>query len=313
MDQLSIGRARSERFKGQACVMGRACGLGLLLLTLGCLPLELSAASADPEAESSEGSDDNLNIRGVFDSALPNTLSKYSFKVSLHPHFGDFQRHDSFRIPLDFRYGMTSRLELSLGAESFVDHGFGNKGWGDDYGYSGWHFGAKYHGRFIRDSKWDQIVGFDYSTPAGKVPVDLTDGLEHFRPFMNFARPIEGEAGSRIFWGLGLDLVKDSGFAGTEGENDLMDDSQSFVIGRVWEREQFNFTLETSVATTRLLGSNERDLVTVKPAIIWKVPTRYTFNSKDNWLLGFGVRTEHGHDGFDVSVSVKLKVNLDFD
>ncbi len=306
-------RARPECVEGQVYLASRACIVGLLLLAFGCLPSDSSAASADQEAEPSEGSDDNLNIRGVFDSTLPNTLSKYSFKVSLHPHFGDFQRHDSFRIPLDIRYGLTSRLELSLGAESFVDHGFGDKNWADDYGYSGWHFGAKYHGRFFRDSKWDQIVGFDFSTPAGTVPMDLTDGLEHFRPFMNFARPIEGERGSRVFWGLGLDLVRDSGFAGTERENDLADDSQSFTIGRVWEREQFNFTLETSVATTRLLGSNDRDLVTVKPAIIWKVPKRYTFNSKDNWLLGLGLRTEHGHDGFDVSVSVKLKVNLDFD
>lgn len=324
MDELFMSGASSERWEYQACPRARRGGAGLLhkgvfgfsglvLLTLGCLPQDSIADPADLEGEPAESSDDNLNIRGVFDSTLPNTLRKYAFKVSLHPHFGDFHRHDSFRIPLDIRYGLTSRLEMSLGAESFVDHGFGVKSWGEDYGYSGWHLGAKYHGRFLRDSKWDQIVGFDYSTPAGDVPADLTDGLDHFRSFMNFAKPIPGAGDSRIFWGLGLDFVSESGFAGSEDKNRLMDDSQSFTFGRVWEREKFNFTVETSIATTRLLGSNDRDLITVKPGIIWKVPTRYTFNSKDHWLLGLGVRTEHGHDGFDVSFSVKLKVNLDFD
>lgn len=324
MDQLSIGGASSEvlEFRARERARSGVAGIarkgafgvgGLVLLTLGYLPQDSSAEPAALEGEPVETSDDNLNIRGVFDSALPNTLRKYSFKVSLHPHFGDFHRHDSFRIPLDLRYGLTSRLELTLGAESFVDHGFGEKSWGEDYGYSGWHFGAKYHGRFLQDSKWDQIVGFDYATPAGDVPAELTDGLEHFRPFMNFAKQIPGAGSSRIFWGLGLDLVSDSGFAGSEDKNRLMDHSQSFTIGRVWEREKFNFTLESSVATTRLLGRNDRDLITLKPGIIWKVPRRYTFNSRDNWLLGLGIRAEHGHDGFDVGVSVKLKVNLDFD
>ena len=50
----------------------------------------------------------------------------------------------------------------------------------------------------------------------------------------------------------------------------------------------------------------------LRPAVVWEIPRRYTFNSRGQWLLGFGLRFTEGPDGFDVGASAKVRVNFDF-
>ncbi len=268
--------------------------------------------TADEALAPGRGGDD-VNFRGIFDSPLPGTENRHSLKMTFHPHFGDFHRHDSLRVPIGFKYGLNDRWELSSAVETFVDHGFGDRNWGDDAGLSGFEISSKYRKRFFENYDWDQVVGIEYSTPTGEVPEELTDGFAHFRPFINFARRFERDRSAQYFWGLGLDLVSKTSYRGTNRKNALEDDAQVFTFGAVWERERFNYTLETSFATTRLIGDNARDLIVIKPGFIWKVPRSHTFNSRGNWLLGLGLKAIHGHDGFDIGLSVKVKISLKFD
>ncbi len=116
----------------------------------------------------------------------------------------------------------------------------------------------------------------------------------------------------RVFWGLGLDLVGHTSIPGWLRENALGDNANLFTFGGVWEGERVSYTFETTYGTTRLLGDVDRDLVSVRPGIIWKVPRSYTFNSRGNWVLGLAVRSTHGRDGTDLGLSVKVRINLDF-
>ncbi|EDY83093.1 hypothetical protein VDG1235_2717 [Verrucomicrobiia bacterium DG1235] len=257
-------------------------------------------------------SDDDLRVRGVFDANLPNTEKKYSLKVILHPHFGDLHRKDHLRVPIGLRYGMSEKWEISAEVETYFPHGLGNDTGDSTFGISGYSIGTKLHRGFFPNYNWDQVVGANFFTPASTPPSDVTDGLWHFRPYMNFARYLDHAPRSRVFWGLGLDVAGDSGFEGTFLENAIGDSANTFSAGRVWEGDTLTYTFEATYATSRLIGSNSRDLVTIRPGVIWRVPRSYTFNSRGNWILGTGVKVAHGHEGMDYGISLKLKLNFNF-
>lgn len=259
----------------------------------------------------SEGiGEDELKVNGIFDSILPITAPRNSFRMILHPHLGDFHRHDSIRLPVGMRYGLTDKWEATAEVETFVSHGFGDLAWGEDFGLSGVRIGTRYRGRFFPNYEWDQVSGFDFSFPAWETPEELTDGLSHFRPFMNFARRLEDRPSTLVFWGVGLDLADDTRFSGVHLKNALDDSANNFTLGGVWEHDRYAVTLECNYATTRMLGDEDRDLLTLKPGVIFKVPRGFSDDSRDDWIIGLGLRLDYGEDGLDVGVSAKLRINL---
>ena len=67
------------------------------------------AATASAAEPPSKATDDELRIRGIFDSALPGTERKNSLRLIVHPHFGDLHARDFLRVPLGLRYGVNER------------------------------------------------------------------------------------------------------------------------------------------------------------------------------------------------------------
>ncbi len=272
-------------------------------------------ARCEPDLEQGDigkSSDDDLRIRGVFESILPNTEGKHSFTLTLNPHFGDLHRYSYLRTPLGLRYGLSERLELTSEGEGFFSHGLKNSGFASEAGFSSARVGAKYASNLFPNPDSSEAIGFDYVRPVGNPPDEITDGLEHFRSYINFASSFKNHPEFRFFWGVGLDLVSRISIQGILPENALGDNANQFRLGGVWERDRLSYTFETTFATTRLLGNEERDLITVRPGIIWEVPRKYTFDSRGNWLLGFAVRAAYGLDGLDLGLALKIKINLDF-
>lgn len=280
-------------------------------MALGLISIARGNERAAPD-ESESRSDEDLRIRGIFESILPNTEGKHAFTATLHPHFGDLHRYSYLRVPLGLRYGLSDRLELSVEGEGFFSHGLKNSGFGNETGFSSARLTAKYASNLFPNPDASEAIGFDYERPMGSPPYEITDGLEHFRPYINFASSFRGRPDFRFFWGLGLDLVSGTSIQGIPSKNALGDNANQFRLGGVWEREHVSYTFETTFSTTRLLGSLDRDLITVRPEIIWKVPRKYTFDSQGNWILGFAVRSAYGRDGFDLGVALKIKINLEF-
>jgi len=257
-------------------------------------------------------SDDDLRVRGVFDSNLPNTERKYSLKFVLNPHFGDFHRYNHLRIPMGLRYGMSERWEVQAEVESYIPHGLGNGAEGSETGILGYRFSSKFHEDLFPNYDWDQVVGFDFSSPLAQAPVEITDGLTHFRPYLNFARYSERNPRRRFFWGVGLDIANESKFDGRLRKNAIGESANTFRWGSVWEGDEFTYTFEVVYATSRFLGELDRDRLVVRPGIIWRVPRSHTFNSRGNWILGGALKSSYGRNGFDLGVSLKIKINLDF-
>lgn len=90
-----------------------------VLIKLACgLCLGMGMAAADEPV--TKPTDDDLRIRGVFDSALPRTEKKRLLRLIVHPHLGDLTKRDHIRTALGFRYGITSRWEASIETDAYI-------------------------------------------------------------------------------------------------------------------------------------------------------------------------------------------------
>jgi len=91
--------------------------LGLLALLAG------SRVAAAPNGETT-ATDDDLRIRGIFETALPRTEKKNSLRLIIHPHLGDFTERDHLRTALGVRYGLTENWEATAETDAYFTHGF---------------------------------------------------------------------------------------------------------------------------------------------------------------------------------------------
>jgi len=293
--------------------LGKMIRRALVVVVLG--PIGCAVWAQQPTQGSANGngngepkiSDDELRIRGVFDTALPGVEKKNRLKLIIHPHFGDLHRKDYLRAPIGLRYGLTQRWEVTGEVETYFSHGLGDVPFLHKEGISNYHFNTKYNLGKNLWRGWDTGVGFDYITPAGTPPEDISDGLEH-----RFSRHLESRRDIRVFWGLNYDTVSATGLPVTLDDNELGDDNLSLNAGIVWQRPKLTYTFETTFASTRVVGDLERDVVTIRPGIVWPLPQRYTFKKTGQWLLGMAPRVSFGPDGAVVGVSVKLRGSFDF-
>lgn len=267
--------------------------------------------AADP-ATATKPSDDDLQIKGVFNSVLPRTERKHALRFIVHPHLGDLTKRDHLRTVLGFRYGITTRWEASTETDSYFTHGLKHGAFFADSGFATWRLGTKYQIGDPLTLGWDTSIGVNWQQPIGSPPLDVTDGLRHTAPFLTSSHNLAGAPGWRVFTGFGWDAVTQTTTRGALEKNELGDDSINLTGGFLYERGPVTYALEATYYTTRFTASVNRDVYAVRPSLVWALPPKYTFGAKGKWLLGLGLRLSHGPDGNDIGVNAKLRVNFDF-
>ena len=283
-----------------------------MIMQTACFAVGGAFGQTTPPAGSDTRGDDEIRIRDVFSSHLPNTMARNAFRAAIHPHFGDFDRHDYFRVSNFVRYGATSHLEVSAGVDTYFSHGLGKVALFKDVGVMGVQFGAKLNvgHRILKD--WDASVGFDETIPAGTPPLALTDGLRHFSPYATFSRRLESRPDIRIFWGVGADLVTKTHYQGELEDNQIGDDTMNVSAGFVIDRNMLHYSFETQLATSRLIGDgSDEDALILRPGIIWEIPKWHDHTKRSGWMIGFAGKVSFGPDGTDFGASAKLRLNLD--
>ncbi len=289
------------------CARRHDCRQVILLLAL-LVPAILGAQTP----HSASAFDTALRIQGVFDSNLPDTEPAHALRLTLRPHFGDLHRRDSIRVPLGLRYGISERWEVAAEAESYFAHGIKGLGFFEEVGMSALRFETKYQWRNLPRTGWDAAIGFEYIRPVGDPPIELTDGLEHFMPFVIFAHRLESHPHIRVFWGVGGDFVNKTSIEVPRRLNALGADSHRINGGIIWRARVLTYTFEASAATTRLGNGPERDLYIIRPGVVWQVPSKSAFNRLGYWQVGVGLRYVIGPDSTRFGASVKVRVDYDF-
>lgn len=284
--------------------------LRLVLAAIGCVAI-VARAQEEAKPGTPVATDNDLRIRGVFNSVLPGTETKHALRLNFLPRIGDLVHRDYMRVPLNLRYGLSDDIELSGGVNGYFSHGAGDVNFFREAGLSQVHLGTKIHlGEILADG-WDLSVGADWDRPVGSPPKEVTDAMEHIAPFVSFSHPVHGSPHLRLFGSVTFDEVTQMGFPGRIEKNKLTDDALEFSLGVLRQRGDITYTLETTVATTRVTADVAEETYAIRPGVVWVVPERYTFWAKGKWLLGASVRATYGPDGADVGAGLKLRINID--
>ena len=285
---------------------------GAVLLAAAAASARAAEPAAEQPAAEQTATDDDLRIQGIFNSALPRTERKNSLRLIVHPHLGDFTKYDEIRTELGLRYGISRHWEVLGEFEWYFSHGLKHTAAFSEFGWSRVHFGTKYLLGDRLKLGWETSVGVDYYSVIDHPPVDLTDGLRHLTPYFTLSRQLVDHPAWRVFWGVSFDDVSHTSIPGRLDKNQLGGDALGFSGGFIVNRGRRAYTFEASYKTMRILSGTARETYVIRPGIIWVIPEKYTFGTHGKWLLGTALGVEHGPDGWEVGLGVKLRANFDF-
>jgi len=249
-------------------------------------------------------------VQGLFDFDLPEIDPPGTVKLIIHPHLGDLVRRDYMRLDGGFRWALNNRFEISPSAVVYFNHGLG--GGSDGYGVGIIRLGTKYVIPAWPIPAMETSLTLGVNRPVGHAPVDMTDGLNHLTPAITVQHRSRDHWKWTTFGSVGLDLVTQSGLAGTPVRNQPLDDSVNFTVGAVYDLGQLRYTMSATYATTAWLGDETHNFYYLNPSVLWYVPKKYTFNSKTQWIVGLGARVSWGPDGSEISINTRLRAEITF-
>lgn len=278
------------------------------------LLLAVSAAAQDPAAApaavAATGEPPNLSrIPGLFEIDLPKTERRGNIRFIFQPHFRDLISKAYLRIPLEFRWGVNDHFELNSDIDTYVDHGL-RSGHSSGYGLSAVHFGAKYAWLKWLKPTWDASTGVNTSFPVSRPPIELTDGHNHFTPYIVFGRKLNWRPGLSGFLHASVDLVSKSSTPGNFGRNQPHSNSLTLTPGFLYDRKAWHYTLEVDCTTTSILGKGNQDYLTIRPGVVWDLPKKLVFNAKGRWLAGLSLTAVFGPDGNTLSTGGRFRGEL---
>lgn len=279
-----------------------------------CLLLPLATARAQtPSAEENPSPESRpffSHISGLFDFDLPELDPPGTVKLIFHPHVSDLIRRDYLRTEVGFRWALDRNFELSTEVSTYGTHGFG--GGTDGYGGGELRLGAKYIFKEWLHPRYETSATFNVEHPVGTPPLDMTDGFNHFQSGFTIQRHSERNPRLTTFAEAGLDLLTRSSSPGTLRPNEPHDDSFSLTAGAVYDLGQFKWTFAGTYVSTALLGDETAHFFYLRPSVLWFVPREFTFNSKAQWIVGLGLRSTWGPDGYDFGVSTRVRAEITF-
>ncbi|MCE2863029.1 MAG: hypothetical protein RIR76_1352 [Verrucomicrobiota bacterium] len=278
--------------------------LALLLLLAGRVWL----GASEPE---SRLSDDDLRIEGILASALPGTEPARSWRLIVHPRFGDLVRGDHLRTALGLRHGLTDRWEIIAEIDWFFAHGLQHRPLLESQGLSSLHAGTKYRLGRIGGGPWEGSIGADFSRPVDRPPREITDGRRHFSPYVTFSRELPDRTGWRVFWSASHDFTAATSIPGERPINEFPGDKSTVSGGLVRVKGPLAWTWEAA-CRREYAGAGDGVVVMLRPGVVWHLPSRLTFGSSGRWLVGAALQLSHGPEGTDAGVSVKMRGNFDF-
>ena len=255
--------------------------------------------------------DDELIIPEIFTSHLPFTLPKYAFRLRVNPHLGDLRNKNRLRVSTGVRYGLTENWEVGVGSDLYFSHGYGEIPSFDSRGAANLQLSTKVNLGQPWFAGWYVGTGFEYAFPTGHPPAELTDGLRHFSPFITFSHRLETHRNMRIFWGLRFDEVQHTSLPGEFGRNAFQESSSGITGGWVVDRKNMHYTFEASLDTTRIFGRTEKEVFSLRPGVMWEIPSRRGPQVKGHWVVGGAVNSTTGPGGTSLGASFRLSYTRD--
>jgi hypothetical protein len=269
--------------------------------------LEAQTDQQPPEKETSGLINFMNRLPLLVNQDLPFLVPGGTYWFYARPHFGDPFSGNYFRLDGGIWFKLTDHLDLNFGAQGYI--------WSDEnandatrYGFYGANTGIKYARPILSTEGSAFSVGANYSSPVGRPPLNLVDGMRHLDPYVTYTRPLVKSWKLVGFSSLGLDFMSHSAQPQQFSENVLHTNSINFSVGvsRQWQRFVGSVTL--SGATTEFMSREGRQVVTLNPQVFVPLFARRL----PRWhLIGvLGLHANDGPDGHQFGANAAVNINF---
>lgn len=148
-----------------------------------------NAAGSTPPAGSLSVKERVLRMTELFDTILPGVVEEHQVTLHFKPKFSDLRKREYLRFPLEIRYGITKRWELSAGVSPHTPNPI-NSGRDHRWGGGEVKFGTRHD--IIRSLGFfdETTVGIETRAPIGNPPVEINDHYAHIKPFVAAAHAL---------------------------------------------------------------------------------------------------------------------------
>jgi hypothetical protein len=145
-----------------------------------------------------------LRMTDLLDTVLPGTLGARNLTLHFTPKFGDLRRREYVRYPIELRYGLNDRWDLSGGLVPFGPNPI-HLGPDHRWGPGEIKLGARYDlGRMLGFFD-DTTLGLETRIPVGKPPMELNDHYTHIKPLVAAARNLRRWPDTTFYTNLSYD------------------------------------------------------------------------------------------------------------
>lgn len=270
---------------------------------IGCAVAADSSEKATPPGEA-----ELRRIEGIFGSDLPTTERKGSMRLIVHPHLGDFTNRDYLRLLLGLRYGVTDHTEVTVGVESYLDHGL--KRTSEGSGIGDLRLETKHRLNTELIPGFESSVGLNLFFPVDHPPVGMTNGHNEYTPYVVIGKRLSRLPGLTVFTEGGANLLEQTGIAGSFEKNELHSSSLFLTQGAIYTRYPYHYTLELTYATTSLIGHDNQQAFTIRPGFAWDLPPAMRFHTKGRVVVAVGFHVTFGPDGTSTGGGGKMRAEF---
>ncbi len=233
-----------------------------------------------------------LRMTEIFDTTLPGTVGKRNLTLHFMPKFSDFRDSEFVRYPLEFRYGLAERWDLSAGVTPFAPNPF-NGGRDHRWGPGKIKLGLRYD-LGARLKFFDETtVGFETRTPLGKPPTPLNDHYTHVTPFVSASHKLKRWPDTTFYANLRYDRSVELTHRGEPPPDVVRRNVIEFVPGLLFKPSEFGWFADYRFRHI----AEEGDVYLAHAArvgAIWEVPLRRSekWHLPGKWQLELAYRYE---------------------
>lgn len=270
------------------------------------LPEQRVSPDDAPSALARFGRWSDARLRGIFETILPDTQERRTWRLTLQPHFRDFVRDDHVRLPVGLIYGFDADTEGELELDTYFPNPAKD---GSRTGIANIRTNFKRRWTPWTDASVSAATGLEIVRPIPSSPAELNDGVNRYKLYLTFARPSPTITNLEGYLNLSYDLITPSAAQGTIDEDEPQDDFYRIATGVLYRRREATYGVEVSWART--VDGEITNFVTVTPSIVYDIPRRYTFRSPGVWQAGAALETKRWGDHTDVSVRFRVRWLID--
>lgn len=250
-------------------------------------------------------------VSNIFSGDLPQIDLPGTYKFILRPHFGDLLNRDYMRVDAGLRWALDNHFDISTAASVYFNHGLGGSN-ADGAGIGEVRVASKYIFEHWPRQNEEASIGLGVELPTGHPPIDMTDGHYHAAPTFIIQHNWARRPRLTTFGGVGVDLLWASSIPGTFGTNQPHNDSMSATFGGVYDAGQIKWSLTGTYATTAMISDEADNFYRLQPGLQWYVPSRFSFHSKTQWIIGLGANASYGPDGFNIGFRTRVRAEITF-